>query len=405
MNLTCLKSGIWQAELRVPEDVRDVIGKTRFAKSMRTRNKREAVVKAAPILEQWQSEIDLAKTDPQAFVAKQILHNARCDFGGKPSDSGVSNGHLAWLYDLPPSKASAYERIEWGSDIPLPAYMNTFVKSHYTKSGTQSEARRYILEATLFIPTLSALTRVNAQRWLTDEENKDPSVRRALKTMQKATGYLSEYISWLQYRNLVCQSLINPFRGLHYPKKLARTQQYEPLNYVEVCLLRAAAVGRGDELMVAFIDIARFTGMRLSEIGALNSDSVVLIDGIACFRVKSDAKTAAAANRLIPISSRLQSLIDLQSLDMKDVGTAVGKRFGRLKRNVLPDGEDRSKCFHSIRKFVVTTLEQGGVAEGIAADLVGHEKPNITYNVYSGGSSIEQLSHAVEVLEQRQQDV
>ena len=51
MNLTCLKSGIWQAELRVPEDLRDVIGKTRFAKSMRTRNKREAVVKAAPILE------------------------------------------------------------------------------------------------------------------------------------------------------------------------------------------------------------------------------------------------------------------------------------------------------------------------------------------------------------------
>ena len=81
MNLTCLKSGIWQAELRVPEDLRDVIGKTRFAKSMRTRNKREAVVKAAPILEQWQSEIDLAKTDPQAFSAKQILHNERCDFG------------------------------------------------------------------------------------------------------------------------------------------------------------------------------------------------------------------------------------------------------------------------------------------------------------------------------------
>ena len=403
MNLTCLKSGIWQAELRVPEDVRDIIGKTRFAKSMRTRNKREAVVKAAPILEQWQSEIDLAKTDPQAFVAKQVLHNARCDFGGKPSESGASNGHLAWLYDLPPSKASAYERIEWGSDIPLPAYMNTFVKSHYTKSGTQSEARRYILEATLFIPTLSALTRVNAQRWLTDEENKDPSARRALKTMQKATGYLSEYISWLQYRNLVCQNVINPFRGLHYPKRLAKTKQYKPLTYEEVCLLRAAAVGKGDELMVAYIDIARFTGMRLSEIGALNSDSVELMDGIACFRVKGDAKTAASANRLIPISNALQSLIDLECLDMRNLGTAVGKRFGRIKRQVLPDGEDRSKCFHSIRKFVVTTLEQGGVAEGVAADLVGHEKPNITYNVYSGGSSIDQLRHAVGVLERRQQ--
>lgn len=405
MNLTCLKSGIWQAELRVPEDLRDVIGKTRFAKSMRTRNKREAVVKAAPILEQWQSEIDLAKTDPQAFLAKQILKHARHDFGATPSNSSVSNCHLAWLYDLPPSKALAYETIEWGSDIPLPAYMDAFVKSHYSKPGTQSEARRYILEATLFVPTLAALTRINAQRWLTEEENKDPSARRALKTMQKATGYLSEYISWLQYRNLVCQNVISPFRGLHYPKKLAKTKQYEPLSFEEIWLLRAAAVRKGDELMVAYIDIARFTGMRLSEIGALNSDSVEVIDGVLCFRVSSDAKTVASANRLIPISSRLQSLVDLQSLDMGNVGTAVGKRFGRLKKVVLVNGEDRSKCFHSIRKFVVTTLEQGGVAEGIAADLVGHEKPNITYNVYSGGSSIEQLSRAVEVLDRRQRDV
>ena len=169
-------------------------------------------------------------------------------------------------------------------------------------------------------------------------------------------------------------------------------------------MLRAAAVKKGDELMVAYIDIARFTGMRLSEIGALNSDRVEVIDGVPCFRVKGDAKTAASANRLIPISNALQSLINLEFLHMRNIGTAVGKRFGRIKRNVLPDGADRSKCFHSIRKFVITTLEQGGVAEGIAADLVGHEKPNITYNVYSGGSSIEQLSRAVEVLDRRQQE-
>ena len=36
MNLTCSKWGIWQAELRVPQEVRPVISKTRFAKSMGT---------------------------------------------------------------------------------------------------------------------------------------------------------------------------------------------------------------------------------------------------------------------------------------------------------------------------------------------------------------------------------
>lgn len=402
MNLTCLKSGIWQAELRVPQEVRPVIGKTRFAKSTGTRDKREAVLRAAPMLKQWQSDIELAKSDPQTLIAKQAQRKAQQAFRPLSQESGVAEDHLAWLRDLPPSKASKYEAIEWGSGIPLPSYMESFIQSHYTKPNTQSEARRYVLEATTFMPTLESLTKLNAQRWLTEEEGKEPSARRALKTMQKATGYLAEYVAWLQYRNLIDQSLANPFRELHYPKTLTRPKKYEALTYGEICVLRTAAARKGDDLMVRYIDIARFTGMRLSEIGALTSASIEFIDGIACFRVRSDAKTVASANRLIPISKTLQSLVDLTDLDMRNSARAIGKRFGRLKRLVLQGGDSRSKCFHSIRKFVVTTLEQAGVSEGIAADLVGHEKPNITYNVYSNGSSIAQLRQAISALDRAQ---
>ena len=148
MNLTCLKSGIWQAELRVPQEVRPVIGKTRFAKSTGTRDKREAVLRAAPMLKQWQSDIELAKSDPQTLIAKQAQRKAQQAFRALSQESGVAEDHLAWLRDLPPSKASKYEAIEWGSGIPLPAHMESFIQSHYTKPDTQSEARRYVLEAT-----------------------------------------------------------------------------------------------------------------------------------------------------------------------------------------------------------------------------------------------------------------
>ena len=47
---------------------------------MGARVKREAVMKVVPLLEQWQSEIELAKSDPEAFVAKQILRKAHQDF-------------------------------------------------------------------------------------------------------------------------------------------------------------------------------------------------------------------------------------------------------------------------------------------------------------------------------------
>ncbi len=44
--------------------------------------------------------------------------------------------------------------------------------------------------------------------------------------------------------------------------------------------------------------------------------------------------------------------------------------------------------FHSIRKTVVTILENAGVAENVVADIVGHEKTTMTYGLYSGGVSV-----------------
>ena len=400
MNLTCLKSGIWQVELRIPSDVRVVQGRTRFAKSTGTRDKRKASNKALPILTEWQQLITTARQNPELIQPKPdrpvCLHDAAQELLG--------NWHSeAWLDQLKPSQAKLYDAIKWGEGVSLPTHMSEFIEAHYTRHRTQLEARRYILEATLFIHTLKDLNRVNAQRWISTEELKPVNERRAVKTMQKAVGFLSEYFEWLRYRGLVSQDLQNPFKDLHFSKQLARPRQYLPLSLDEVLVLRQAAQDADDVLMATYIDIGRFTGMRLSEIGELSTESIVIDGGVKCFRVRLDAKTEASSNRLIPVAPALASCVDLKTLDLRGTSNAVGKRFGRLKKLVLEDGSARQKCFHSIRKFVVTTLEQGGVAEGVAADLVGHEKPNITYNVYSGGSSIEQLSHAIDVFERRQQ--
>ena len=399
MNLTCLKSGIWQVELRIPSDARVVLGRTRFAKSTGTRDKRQAINKALPILTEWQQLITTARENPELIQPRPdrpvCLHDA--------AQGLLGNWHSqAWLDQLKPSQAKLYDAIEWGEGVSLPTHMCKFIEAHYTRHRTQLEARRYILEATLFIHTLDDLNRVNAQCWISTEELKPVNERRAVKTMQKAVGFLSEYFEWLRYRGFVSQDLQNPFKDLHFSKQLARPRQYLPLSLDEVLVLRQAAQAADDVLMATYIDIGRFTGMRLSEIGELSTESIVIKGGVKCFRVRPDAKTEASSNRLIPVAPALASCVDLKDLDLRGTSNAVGKRFGRLKKLVLEDGSARQKCFHSIRKFVVTTLEQGGVAEGVAADLVGHEKPNITYNVYSGGSSIEQLSHAVEVLERRQ---
>jgi hypothetical protein len=43
----------------------------------------------------------------------------------------------------------------------------------------------------------------------------------------------------------------------------------------------------------------------------------------------------------------------------------------------------------------MTMFEQADAPENIAMDIVGHEKPNITFGHYSGGTSMEQKYDAV----------
>jgi integrase len=71
---------------------------------------------------------------------------------------------------------------------------------------------------------------------------------------------------------------------------------------------------------------------------------------------------------------------------------ALGTRFGRLKTAM---GFSDRHVFHSIRKTVVSQLEQAGVGENVTADIVGHEKPRITYGLYSSGTSLQQKAEAI----------
>ena len=77
------------------------------------------------------------------------------------------------------------------------------------------------------------------------------------------------------------------------------------------------------------------------------------------------------------------------------LNSSVGKRFGRLKTDL---GFGKQHVFHSIRKTVVTILENAGVPENVVADIVGHEKTTMTYGLYSGGLSLAVKHEALDKL-------
>ena len=153
-------------------------------------------------------------------------------------------------------------------------------------------------------------------------------------------------------------------------------------------------------MLYYLINIGIFTGARIEEIC-----SVKVVDIAAeSFTIK-DSKTPSG-NREVPIHNRLQDLIKQlknssqngyllsglsEDKDGKRSG-AMGKRFGRLKNQL---GFERRYFFHSSRKTVVTLLDRVGISQNLAADILWHEKPRITYGLYSGGSSLEQKLKAI----------
>ena len=104
-----------------------------------------------------------------------------------------------------------------------------------------------------------------------------------------------------------------------------------------------------------------------------------------------------AGDRFVPIHPRIAPLIRMLAKGAHrnygyllrinannkyyERGSLVGKRFGILKTKL---GFDGRFVFHSIRKTVANMFENAECPEGVAADVVGHLKPTMTYGLYSG---------------------
>ena len=406
MNINQRSNGIWQAELQVPADVRKVIGKRSFRKSLGVRDKRHAQIEAAPLLNEWQRQIDLARLDPNALLeefavarARDLNNQARgekpCPDTGATQASAYIDDYFDSIQDhVPPSELKRLMRIFSGKEgIPLPTWAEQWI-AEYDRPRTRTEAKKAMSEAVEYFPTLDDLLVPNVYSWW----DAMASEGLALKTAQKRNGFLSEYLKWLKQKSLIPYDTLNPFThpDLKWPKKLKKKQGYIPLTNDEVVVLFDAARASGDKLLAMYIDIARHTGLRLAEIGSLSEASVVNAHGVDCFRVKPDAKTEKSSNRLVPIAPALSDRYDFSEFNLTGTDNAVGKRFGRLKKSLLENGESRRKCFHSIRKTFVSICEDAEILEAKVADVVGHEKQTLTYGVYSGGTAVVKMREVID---------
>lgn len=187
----------------------------------------------------------------------------------------------------------------------------------------------------------------------------------------------------------------NPFR-LHKLHTAKSRTSYEAFTDNEVIALLRGLQEAGEVELFDVASIAAYSGMRIGEICNLQPEHIIVINGVTCLQVL-EGKTMNAA-RIIPLHSSLINMVSERcqkpyngflfyraSITKREDGKRSSwhvNRFGRLKRDILPDSEN--KVFHSYRHAVISKLNAAGVDEGRVALLVGHSSGSTeSFTTYS----------------------
>lgn len=415
----------WYAIQDIPPQVRQEFnGKVRFVKSLETDDERVAKRRAAVCHMRWLCDIEQARTksgdqiERDAAFWREILKDApepdkdviRGLIGDEAQEmvyraasrAGFTDEREEGFDDLPIHPAAErFFALATGKLVRLEEHLEKYLATLKTAEPKTVDMRRStIRKFALKFPYVTDVQRKAVQGWLNEqaEDGKKPA------TIQRTLGELRGYWSYLQSIEVALEDAL-PFEKLTIPKdgKSAKKDERKPFTTAEVVKLLGAARERNDENLADLIELGMWTGARIEELCALPVTKVQ--DG---YIEIEDAKTAAGW-RQGPIHPKLKRTIArlvkgskdgflLSGLTANKYGKrkgAVGKRFSHLKTSL---GFGRDRVFHSIRKTVATLLENAGVPEPTAADILGHDKPTMTYGLYSGGASLETKRAAIEKL-------
>jgi len=413
-----LRRRLWYALHEIPIELRPVLGKPRFCASLHTSNKREAQSRAALFEARWRLEIERARSgtehDPveeEARFWRQALKEAH-EHEKDAIKEGIRQKAEDMFYAVVDpledpneafdqgkgKEADRFFDIAMGNIVRFDEHIDEWMATLANESKTKDMKRSTALKFSEEFLHVSDVTRKAVQRWATQQLQDGKKA----KTLRRILSELRSYWDFLVSIESAPEDS-RPFDKLTLPKA-GKGDGVEdkrlPFTPVEVVQLLAGAVAGEDNDLADLIRLGMWSGARIEELCALKLDKVHEDH----FEIE-DAKTPAGW-RLVPIHPKLSPVVErlrekgkdgyllsgLTANKYGDRSNAIGKRFGRLKTAL---GFGDRHVFHSIRKTVATLLENAGVPENVASDILGHEKPTMTYGLYSGGNALEVMREAL----------
>jgi integrase len=401
----------YYAVMEIPKPLRpQFLNKPRFLQSLETRDQKLATRRLPIVVARWKAEIERARggDSPSAGIMWEMMEWRKSigQTGDEDTKEALEGAATQWLEGLETVKgvlaAEEAAGVIFNNVQPLLPNLDAWAATiTHLDPKTQSLQKLAVTGLCDYFKTTAKIARDSVKGYLlhlrTDKGLSDKTITIRLSAMRSFIHHLDESYG---------SDLLPLFTSKAVPKnssaKTAKQRAWIPFHAEVVSRLYEAALGKKkpDQALADVIAFGAYTGCRIEELAQLKAEHF----GESSFKVM-DSKTAARI-REIPLHPALQPLFkrlkenseDGYLLDGSDEGSfgkrsdALGKRFGKLKTAL---GFGPQHVFHSIRKTVVSQLEQAGVNENTTADIVGHDKPRITYGLYSSGASMKQKAEAL----------
>lgn len=399
------RNGIWFAVLTIPVDCRKQLGKLRFVQSLKTSNEKTAKARVGFYIDKWKAEIGAARGDDQALIELTKYWRTKLNEFGAPHEHPEFENMLDMSSQVEDQfggkKGMKFVAEASGAITPLAPLQKEWAASLVSlnlKPKTIDQMVRDVTKLTGNFKSLGLLTPRGVKAWVDlmvlEDKATNSSLNRILKSCRSFWNYLQE-------SGTVEHIAQDPFQGMS--KIVNRTVKKNTLSREdwsidEVLLLHKTIEADGDVPLRDMFVIGAYTGCRINEICNLKLKDLNIEKKyfkVSISKTDAGVREVPIHNALIPIFTRLANGLEADDFlipspaknKYDDRSAPLSKRFGYLKKDC--GFTDRSKVFHSLRRTVSTLLENAGVSEGVAADIVGHKKKTMTYGLYSGGTSLE----------------
>ena len=405
-----LRGNVYQARLTIPKDIRDSLGRTEFTQSLETSDLRIAMARGEACIRDWKRKITKARgktsSISEALLWKKELNKVK-DY--KPLYEG-DYSPIADVFSIhidnmaaaaSPKEAKEFSDVARGITIPSNSFVKSYIMTRTVNSRSAQQEDTRIGYGTKKFPVFP-IKKQQVNQWAAVllQEYKHGTAKSIINNN-------AQYYQYLLDMGHLDSDLINPFKGVRLSNGGGRKTDFNKrIHWTanQVTHLIEACTEKGDADLLNITLLAAHTGARVEELATLLVSSINLNATIPYFGI-TKSKTKAGL-RDVPIHPYIQPLLkemvsnstnkylfsNLTITGHMERSSAISKKFGRLKKKL---GYGSNQVFHSFRHTAMTMFEQAGVPENIAMDIVGHEKPNITFGHYSGGTSMEQKYDAV----------